>query len=115
MFNTVMHSTRRALRTATSHPIAIELQVREKLAFEILHPQVEVVKNSPTAQIVAGTIVTAAIITGNWGTAAAVAGCWLGSKPLTHLVAGGVGAIGMADARLLAAIQQPQAAQAEAA
>jgi len=115
MLNTVMHTTRRALVAVRRHPITAEFNAREKLAFEILHPQVQVVKNSPTAQVVAGTIIGGLFLTGNWGTAAAVAGCWLGSKPLTHLVAGGVSCVGVADGRLLAAIQRLQAIQAEPA
>ncbi len=115
MLNKMMRKARKTLGTMKDHPTAVELRAREKLAFEILHPQVQVVKNSPTLQIVAGTIIGGLFLTGNWGTAAAVAGCWLGSKPLTHLVAGGVSSVGMVDARLLAAIQRLQAIQAEPA
>ena len=110
-----MHTTCKALVAVSRHPITAEFNAREKLAFEILHPQVQVVKNSPTAQIVAGTIIGGLFLTGNWGTAAAVAGCWLGSKPLTHFVAGGVSCVGAVDARLSAAIQRLQAMQAQPA
>ncbi len=72
-------------------------------------------KRSPTTQIDAGTVITASILTGHWGTAAAVAGCWLGSRPLTHAVASGVGAIGLADAKLVAAVERLQIGQAEVA
>lgn len=115
MLNTVIHTTCKALVVVRRHPITAELKAREKLAFEILDPQVQVVKNSPTAQIVAGTIIGGLFLTGNWGTAAAFAGCWLGLKPLTHFVAGGVSSVGMVDARLLAAIQRLQAMPAEPA
>ena len=98
-----------------NHPAAAELKTRQQVAFSVLNPQIQIVKRSPTAQIVVGTIVTAAIVTGNWGTAAVVTGCWLGSKPLTHIVAGGVGGVGMVDAKLLAAIDRLQALQAEPA
>ena len=50
MLNTVMHTTCKALVAVSRHPITAEFNAREKLAFEILHPQVQVVKNSPTAQ-----------------------------------------------------------------
>ena len=115
MLNTVVDRTCKVVVAVRRHPITAELNTREKLAFEILDPQVQVVKNSPTAQIVAGTIIGGLFLTGNWGTAAAVAGCWLGAKPLTHLVAGGVSSVGVADGRLLAAIQRLQATQAEPA
>ena len=95
MLNKVMRKARKTLGTMKDHPAAVELRAREKLAFEILHPQVELVKRSPTAQILAGTALTAAILTGHWGTAAAIAGGWFGSKPLTHAVAGGVAGVGM--------------------
>ncbi len=65
-------------------------KTRQKLAFLILDPQVQVVKNSPTAQIVFGAVVSAAVLTGNWGTAAVVAGCWLGSP--SSFDAGAMGA-----------------------
>ena len=80
-----------------------------------MDPQIQIVKRSPTTQIVVGTIVTAAIVSGNWGTAAVVTGCWLGSKPLTHIVAGGVAGVGMVDAKLLVAIKRLQALEAEPA
>ena len=98
MLSTVMHTTCKAFVAVEAPSHHCRVDGREKLAFEILHPQVQVVKNSPTAQIVAGTIIGGLFLTGNWGTAAAVAGCWLGLKPLTHLVAGGVSSVGMVDA-----------------
>ena len=75
----------------------------------------QIVKRSPTAQITVGAIITTSILTGHWGTAAAVAGCWVGSRPLTHAVASGVGAIGLVDAKLVAAIERLQIGQAEVA
>jgi len=108
-----MRKARKTLDTVKSHPTAVEMRAREKLAFEILHPQVEIVKRSPTAQILAGTALTAAILTGHWGTAAAIAGGWFGSKPLTHAVAGGVAGVGMVDAKLRTALERLQAMQVE--
>jgi uncharacterized membrane protein YfbV (UPF0208 family) len=95
------------------NPTTAELKTRQKFAFLILDPQVQVVKNSPTAQIVFGTVVSAAVLTGNWATAAVVAGCWFGSKPLTHAVPGGVAGVGLVDGKLLTAIGQLQSLQAE--
>ena len=113
MLNKIMRKARKTLDTVKSHPTAVEMRAREKLAFEILHPQVEIVKRSPTAQILAGTALTAAILTGHWGTAAAIAGGWFGSKPLTHAVAGGVAGVGMVDAKLRTALERLQAMQVE--
>jgi len=117
MFNTIVCKSRRVLSVAKARlaPTTAELKTRKKIAFSILHPQVEIVKRSPTAQIVAGTIISAAIVSGNWGTAAVVGGCWLGSKPLTHAIAGGAAGVGMVDAKLQAAIQQLNAMQVEPA
>jgi hypothetical protein len=113
MLNKVMRKARKTLGTMKDHPAAVELRAREKLAFEILHPQVELVKRSPTAQILAGTAVTAAILTGHWGTAAVIAGGWFGSRTVTHAVAGGVAGVGMVDAKLRAALERLQAMQVE--
>ena len=107
----VVRRTRKALGAMRSHPITTELAVRERLAFTVLHPQVEVAKRSTSVRIVAGTIFTASILTGNWGTTAAIAGCWVGTRPLVHVAAGGVACVGAVDARLLAAIRQLQQAE----
>ena len=117
MFNTLVRKSRRVLSVAKARltPTTAELKTRQKIAFSLLDPQVEIVKRSPTAQIVAGTIVSAAVLTGNWGTAAVVGGCWFGSKPLTHAIAGGAAGVGMVDAKLQAAIQQLNAMQVEPA
>ena len=115
MFTTIMHTSQKILGVVKSHPIATELAARETLAFSILHPQVEIAKRSPTAKIVVGTAFSGLIVTGNLGTAASLAGAWLCSRSLTRAVAGGVGAVGMADAKLLAAIQQLQTPPVEVA
>ena len=70
-------------------------------------------KRSPTAQIAVGAAITGLVVSGNLASAAGLAGAWIFSKPLTHAVAGGVGAIGLVDAKLLAALQRIQAGQVE--
>lgn len=115
MFKNTLHRIHDTLHSADRHPIAVELKARQHIAFSLLDPQVQIVKRSPTAQIVTGTIVTAAIVTGNWGTAAVVAGCWFGSRPLTHVTAAGVAGVGMLDSEIVAAIAQLQALAAEPA
>lgn len=103
MLNKMMRKARKTLGTMKDHPTAVELRAREKLAFEILHPQVELVKRSPTAQIAVGTVISSLVLTGNLASAASLAGAWFFSKPLTHAVAGGVAGVGLIDAKLLAA------------
>ena len=117
MFNTIMHTGQHVLGTVKNHlaPAAAELKARQQFAFSILHPQVEIVKRSPTTQLTVGTAISGLVLSGNLGTAASLAGAWLCSKPLTYAVAGGVGAMGMADAKLLAAIQQLQTPPVEVA
>ncbi len=117
MVNSIARRGRRALGIVKDRltPTAAELKARQQLAFSVLDPQVRIVKRSPTAQIAFGSVVSGLLLTGNWGTAAVVTGCWLGSRPLTHVVAGGVGAVGLVDAKLLAAIERLQATQIEPA
>ena len=90
-------------------PAAAELKVRQQVAFEILHQQVEIVKHSPTVQIAVSTAISGLIITGNLVSAASLAGAWFFSKPLTHAVASGVGLAGLADSRLAEALLRLQA------
>ena len=111
MLNKTIKKGRTIVGKMKNHPIAVELRAREKTAFEILHPQVEIVKRSPTAQIVAGTALTAAVLSGHWSVAAVIASGWFGSKPLTHAVAGGVAGVGMVDAKFRAAMERLQAMQ----
>jgi hypothetical protein len=115
MFTTIACKTRKDLRAVKSHPVASNLTARQRIAFSVLHPQVQIVKRSPVVQIVAGSLITAAVVSGNWGTAAAITGCWLGAKPLTYAVAGGVACVGAVDAGLLAALERLQGTQVEPA
>ena len=113
MLNKTIRKGRKIIGSMKNHRVTAELKAREEFVFSILNPQVETVKKSPTAQILAGTALTAAVLSGHWGTAAAIAGGWFGSKPLTHAVAGGVAGVGMVDAKLRAAIEQLEAMQLE--
>lgn len=117
MFPALVRKSRKVLGVVKARlaPTVAEGKARQELACLILDPQVQVMKNSPTAQSVVGTIITAAILTGHWGTATVVTGCWLGSKPLTRVVAGGVAGVGMLDVRLRVALDHLQAMQAELA
>ncbi len=113
MLNKTIRKGRKIIGSMKNHHVTAELKAREEFVFSILNPQVETVKKSPTAQILAGTALTAAILTGHWGTAAALAATWFGSRAVTHAVAGGVAGVGMIDAKLLAALERLQAMQVE--
>ena len=117
MFTIVTGKGRKAFGIVKNRlaPTAAELKLRQQVAFEMLHPQVQAVKTSPTVQIVAGTVISGLFLAGQWGTAAVLAGAWFGAKPLTKVIAGGVGAIGLVDAKLLAALGRFQAMHAEPA
>ena len=115
MLKSIVHRIQKTLGVVKAHPVAAELKDRQQVAFSVLHPQIQVVKRSPTAQVIVGTIITAAVVSGNWGTAAVVTGCWLGSKPLTHVAAAGVALVGLADSEIVTAIERLQALAAEPA
>ena len=115
MFNTIVRKSQKIVGTVKNRlaPAAAELKLRQQFAFEILHPQVELVKRSPSMQIAVGAAISSLILSGNLASAAGLAGAWFCSKPLIHAVAGGVGAVGMVDAGLLAAIQRLRTIQAQ--
>jgi hypothetical protein len=83
-------------------PTAVELHLRQRVAFDRLNPQVEAVKTSPTVQIAVVAAVTGLVLAGRWTTAAGLAIGWFASKPVTRVVAGGIAAVGMIDDRLRA-------------
>ena len=113
--NKVIKKSRKALVIVNNRfaPTAAELKGRQQVAFSVLHPQVEIVKRSPMAQIAVGAAVSGLVLTGNLASAAGLAGAWFCSKPLTHAVAGSVAGIGLIDAKLLAALERLQSMQAE--
>ena len=115
MLSRVIKKSRRAFTTVNNHfaPTASELKGRQQVAFSVLHPQVETVRRSPMAQIAVGAAVSGLVLTGNLASAAGLAGAWIFAKPLTHAVAGGVGAVGFVDAKLHAAIRQLESMQLE--
>ena len=115
VLNNMMNKSQEIVNSVKSHPVTAELMARQQLAFSLLDPQVRVVKNSLTVQIVAGTVIAGSIFTGHLPLAAGVTAAWLGSTPLTHLVAGGVACVGEIDAALATAIAQLQAMAAEPA
>ena len=117
MLSRVIKKSRKALVIVNNHfaPTAAELKGRQQVAFSVLHPQVEIVKRSPMAQIAVGAAVSGLVLTGNLASAAGLAGAWIFSKPLTHAVAGGVAGVGMLDCRMLAALERLQAMQFEPA
>jgi hypothetical protein len=78
-------------------PAAVELKLRRQVAFDRLHPEVDAVKSSPIVQIAFAAAITGLVLTGRWRMAAGVATVWLASRPITHVVAGGAGAVGMID------------------
>ena len=98
MFNDIIHKGRQSLSVLT------RLKTRHDTVFAVLHPQVELVKSSPTVQIATGVGIAGLIVTGNIAAAVTTAGAWIGSKPLTHIVAGGLACVGEIDATLLKAI-----------
>ena len=59
MLSTVMHTTCKAFVAVQGHPITAELTAREKLAFEILHPQVCSCRSPAPAATVRSTRCTA--------------------------------------------------------
>lgn len=93
-------------RLKISIPSGVGLKARHDVAFAVLHPQVEVAKRSPTAQIAVGTGVLGLVFTGHLGAAAGLLGAWIGSKPLTHVIAGGLACIGELDAALEKAVSK---------
>jgi hypothetical protein len=107
MANHTMHRT----RTATLRIGIARWMARRRMAFEVLHPQVEIAKRSTTVKVVTGTAIATSIVTGQFNLAVALAAAWLGSKPLTHVVAGGVASVGTVDATLQAAIARLLAMQ----
>ncbi|MEI8376432.1 MAG: hypothetical protein WCJ35_26750 [Planctomycetota bacterium] len=115
MLNKVIKKSRKVLVIVNNRfaPTAAELKARQQVAFSILHPQVEIVKRSPMAQFAVGTAISGLILSGNLASAAGLAGAWIFAKPLTHAVAGGVGAVGLIDSRMLAALERLQSMQAE--
>ena len=117
MFNTIARKSQKIVQSTKSRlaPVAAELRLRRQVAFSVLHPQVEIVKRSPTSQIAVGAAITCLALTGNLASAASLAGAWFFSKPLTRAVASGVGAIGLVDAKVLAALERIQAMQVEPA
>lgn len=82
---------------------------RRRAAFEILHPQVEIAKRSTTVKVVAGTAIAGSLLAGQLNLALALAAAWLGSRPLTHVAAGGVASVGTLDDALRAAVARLQA------
>ncbi len=109
MFNDILTRIRKARTAVENHPITTELRSRENTAFSLLDPQVRIIKNSPTVQIVFGCAVSGLMLTGNVTMAAILTSCWFGSKPLTHVAAAGVAGVGMVDRELMAGIERLQA------
>ena len=66
---------------------AVELQLRQQAAFEALHPAVQELKASPTAQIVVDATITGLALLGRWSAAASLAAAWFASKSFTCAVA----------------------------
>jgi hypothetical protein len=108
MFNNLFNRVRQSIVPVENLPIAEELKTRQQIAFWLLDPQVQIIKRSPTVQLAYGTIVSGLLLTGNFGSAAVLTALWCGSRPLTHVVAGGVAGVGFADSRLLARIEHLQ-------
>ena len=76
-----------------------DLRRREQAAFARLHPRVEAVKASPTAQVAAVASVAGLILAGKPLSAVALGTMWLGSRPLTHVAAASVACVGAVDER----------------
>jgi len=110
MYSSIIAKSRLALGHVKSRltPTAVELSARQRIAFEVLHAQAQVVKGSPTIQLAFAASVAGLVATGRWGTAVALAGVWLGSKPIAHAIAGGVAAVGTLDNALATAVVPPQ-------
>ena len=51
-----------------------QLKTRQQVAFEILHPQVEIAKRSPTVQIAVDAAISGLVLTGNLACTAGLAG-----------------------------------------
>ena len=107
MFNDIIHKGRQSLSVLT------RLKARHDTAFAVLHPQVELAKSSTTVQIATGVGIAGLLVTGNITAAAATAGAWIGSKPLTHVVAGSLACVGEIDTALVKAIARLDRATAE--
>lgn len=88
---------------------------RHDAAFAVLHPQVEALKSSPTAEISVSTGILGLVFTGHLGAAAGLFGAWVGSRPLTHAIAAGMACIGTLDEAIEKAVSRlPGATDAEA-
>jgi len=110
MYSSIIAKSRLALGHVKSRltPTAVELSARQRIAFDVLHAQAQVVKGSPTIQLAFAASVAGLVATGRWGTAAGLAGVWLGTKPISHAIAGGVAAVGTLDRALATAVVPPQ-------
>ncbi len=117
MFTTIAGQSRKILGTLQNRlaPTAAELKARQRVAFSVLHPQVQTAKRLPPLQIAVAAAISGLVLSGNLASAAGLAAAWCFSKPLTQAVAGGVGAVGLVDARLLATLQRLQQTQFEPA
>jgi hypothetical protein len=82
------------------------LKARHNAIFATLHPQVEAVKGSPVAQLTVGTSVLGLLVTGSLGSAAGLLGAWIGSRPLTHAVAGSLACVATLDEAIERAVSR---------
>lgn len=96
----------RGAAKARMSAIAKGWKSRHDAAFTVLHPQIEAVKRSPTTQVTVATTILGLVFTGSFGTAAGLFGAWIGSKPLTHVVAGGMAAVATLDAAIEKAVSR---------
>ena len=111
MFDAIRGTGRQGLRTVQNHlaPAAAHSSGPPAGRLRDPAPASGTHEGSPLVQVTWGTAVTGLALTGHWAAAATLTAGWLGSRPITHVAAGGVAVVGEIDAALLSAIERLRA------